>query len=503
MLGIPLLLAAVMTHSAPAPDRIVVDAGRTIRGVPDRFLGLNVNYFLDDDRNAVANHRGNPDRPLADALREMGIRRLRFPGGDKSDAHLWSKPPFTKPDPRVLKLGTGWWMLGRKDFFKPDGSWIADPLDFDEFIRLCREADCEPVCVVAFDAMYPQGDGLPAPSDKRTLLEAAVAWVRYANVAKGYGVRWWEIGNESYHGDLPAPGAAEYGRDAAEFAKAMKAVDPSIRIGLNGAGDARRVSGHDARHGRSDPWWKTVLAAAGSDADFVVAHDYPGWEWGTYDTYPQKHPPIGHEAGAVAQALKELLAPADFDRYTVAMTEINAGDFTKDKSRLWENVADQGHAVVLADLIGKILWEPKVEMALVWNTRWFKQPDEPDPNWNTLDDRNGLTAAGKAVRMWKEPLRGARLVHTAGSPLVGAYAVADPGLQVVLVNRDLVRRDVEVELDGFTAGGPATRRVLSGSGPTDRAPSVHEPGAVPVKTGRLSLGLDPVSITVLALAPAR
>lgn len=501
MVGIALLLAAAVTQAAP--DRIVVDATRTIRPVPDRFLGLNVNYFLDDDRNPVANHRGKPDRPLAEALREMGVRRLRFPGGDKSDAHLWSRPPFAKPDPQVLKLGTGWWMLGRREFFTADGHWIADPLDFDEFIQLCRAADCEPVCVVAFDAMYSQEAGKPPVTDKQTLLDTATAWVKYSNISKRYAVRWWEIGNESYHAEIPHPTAAEYGRDAAEFAKAMKAVDPTIRIGLNGAGDARRISPHDRLSGSTDPWWKTVLAAAGHDADFVIAHDYPGWEWGRYETYPEQNIGIGHEAGVVARALQELLPPSDFDRYSIAMTEINAGDFTKDKAKLWENVADLGHAVVLADLIGKILWEPKAEMALVWNTRWFKEPDEPDPNWNTLDDLNRLTAAGQAVRMWKEPLRGKRLVWTEGSPLVGAYAIADPGLKIVLINRDLTRRTVDLDLAGRTAPGLAIRRVLAGSSPTDRVPVISNPAGIPVTKGRISVALDPVSVTVLELGEAR
>ncbi len=28
--------------------------------------------------------------------------------------------------------------------------------------------------------------------------EEAAGWVRYANVTKGYGIKYWEIGNENY-----------------------------------------------------------------------------------------------------------------------------------------------------------------------------------------------------------------------------------------------------------------------------------------------------------------
>jgi hypothetical protein len=99
--------------------------------------------------------------------------------------------------------------------------------------------------------------------------------------------------------------------------------------------------------------------------------------------------------------------------------------------------------------------------------------------------------------MWKEPLRGRRLVWTEGSPLVGAYAVADPGLRIVLVNRDTAPRSVEVTVTGAPPSGPGIRRVLSGSGPTDRKPVIRESAAPAIRSGRLAADLDPVSITVL------
>ena len=83
-------------------DRIVVDPARTVRAVPRGWLGINVNVYLDHDRNPAAQHGGHPDRPIAAALKEMGVKRLRYPGGDKSDSHLWSVPPFDRPRPTVI-----------------------------------------------------------------------------------------------------------------------------------------------------------------------------------------------------------------------------------------------------------------------------------------------------------------------------------------------------------------------------------------------------------------
>ena len=93
-------------------------------------------------------------------------------------------------------------------------------------------------------------------------METAVEWVRYANVTKKYAVKYWEIGNESYHSGSYngiAPDASTYANDLADFARAMKAVDPTIRIGANGNGG----------------WWSTLQSVAGAEIDFLAAHSYP------------------------------------------------------------------------------------------------------------------------------------------------------------------------------------------------------------------------------------
>src|SRR5512140_3047770 len=74
--------------------KIRVDPSQVICRAEPRVVGINLDYLVDHDENRVAGAR-----PLAAALREMGVRSLRFPGGDKSDNHLWSVPPFDKPRP--------------------------------------------------------------------------------------------------------------------------------------------------------------------------------------------------------------------------------------------------------------------------------------------------------------------------------------------------------------------------------------------------------------------
>lgn len=59
----------------------------------------------------------------------------------------------------------------------------------------------------------------------------------YSNVTKGYGFKYWEIGNENYgtwenDTNTPSHDAFEYATRAVQFIKAMRAADPSIKIGV-------------------------------------------------------------------------------------------------------------------------------------------------------------------------------------------------------------------------------------------------------------------------------
>ena len=62
--------------------------------------------------------------------------------------------------------------------------------------------------------------------------QEAAAWVHYANVVKGYGVKYWQIGNEM-EGDWETGGplnAQDYVRRYVEYHDAMTAEDSSIVV---------------------------------------------------------------------------------------------------------------------------------------------------------------------------------------------------------------------------------------------------------------------------------
>ena len=89
-------------------------------------------------------------------------------------------------------------------------------------------------------------------------------WVRYANVTNNYGIKRWTLGNETDYGTSYAgdnPGATTYANDVVEFARAMKAVDPTIRIGINGISKELVP--------------QTSWQLPKDDVDFLEVHTYP------------------------------------------------------------------------------------------------------------------------------------------------------------------------------------------------------------------------------------
>jgi len=497
----PLFLSLISfpCHATPVtapPDRLTVDAGVVERELPHNPIGINVDYLVDDDRN-------RPDvRGLAAALKEMHVKWLRYPGGEKSDSYLWSVPPYSKPVPTIARWGDDQWPATDHTLVNPDRSWKTIPLDFDTFMGVARAAGAEPVLVVCFDAQFgppPKNGSTPSA---QTLLDTAVAWVRYANITKRYGVKYWELGNESYLGNYDGSATAEeYGTTAARFARAMKEVDPSVRIGINGPGFSDGVGDTDKKAGNRVTWWKVVLAHAGADADFLVIHEYPCWEWGGYERYRTSITDLARDGRSGRDTIAKYAPVSARNRLRVALTEMNALDFAK-PPKGWPNRNDLGHALVLADQLGSEILNPWVDQALVWCTRWVKHGAEPSVA-DALDDRNQLQPTGQVLALWNEFLRD-RLVRASGSNLVRIFATAardGSELNLLIINKDTAPHPVEIALahaDGLHA---KAHWVFTGSGPGDMAPRRAQAAGVEPDQGVLRLTLPAVSFSVLSLAP--
>jgi hypothetical protein len=445
LLPIPFLFACLWS----AEPMFTVRPDRVLRQDADRWLGINLNYLRDHDANRSAG-----SRLLATALDDLGVRWLRYPGGEKSDFHRFAPPPYNRPQPTAL----GWYatVAGKR-------------LDFDAYLILCRTRGAEPYVVVACDS--PERTG--ATWDEQ--LAHAVAWVRYARTREPR-VRRWEIGNENWHHQTAPP--AEMAAQVVRFARAMKAADPDILVG---------ASGNNAQ------WWGEFLPRAAADLDFLTCSVYNCWNWKEYGRLLRSpEPDLLADAGHALRAIDALPDGPDRQRLHVVVVETNSRDYSTDG---WGHANTLGHALVTFESFGRMLREPRLAAALLWNTRWVDDGQAHDDIFYALDDRNGLTASGQAVALWGRHLH-AELLAVDGAPgQVRAHASASPDRTrwtVWLVNRGLTSATVRLDRHGLAGAARGWR--LAGEGVDDVRPRLTELGAVNDDV----FDLPPLSVTVLA-----
>ncbi|REH26428.1 fibronectin type III domain protein [Kutzneria buriramensis] len=227
------LLAAGPAAADPAAT-VTVNARAGLATVSDTAVGVN---------HAVWDSQLGTDS-VADLYAKAGVGMMRYPGGSYGDIYHW------------------------KDNTAP-GGYVAPNTDFDTFMGGAHRAGAQPIIIADY------GSGTP---------QEAADWVRYANVTKGYGAKYWEIGNELYgNGHYGANWEADqhtdksptaYANGVVAYAEAMKAVDPTIKIGAVLTTPANWPDGL-VGSGDSATWNQTVLSIAAAHIDFVILHWYP------------------------------------------------------------------------------------------------------------------------------------------------------------------------------------------------------------------------------------
>jgi hypothetical protein len=224
--------------SPPAPEAwadadvevtVVADHGPRGTKVPaqvDRKLyGANIADWRPEDYVPA------PDPTFVAYLGALRPGVLRWPG--RTQEYVWPRVAGGQSGPLALRVS-----------------------DFDAFVELAKRVDAEPLIGI---------------NVKRSNSVVAADIVRYLNIEKGYGVRYFQIGNEPDYVDGLTAGPRTYAVELNAFADAMRAVDPSIRIVgpelLSGA----HVGG---MYGTVD-WMTPILAQTAGRIDAISWHYYP------------------------------------------------------------------------------------------------------------------------------------------------------------------------------------------------------------------------------------
>ncbi len=233
-------VACAGTSASPkAAAQVAIDMQASLGEIPQTAFGLNTAVW---DSNLL-------DPALPSLLRQAGTTVLRYPGGSTADVYHWQTNSLTS---------------GQQGYVDPHNT-------FDAFMSIVQKTGTQAMLTVNYGSNAAGTDG----GDP----QEAADWVKYANITKHYHVQYWEIGNEVYGNgsygsqwevDLhKEKGPVAYANNALTFIRAMKAVDPSIQIGVV------LIPLGIWPYGIGPDWNSNVLSIACQALDFVDIHWYP------------------------------------------------------------------------------------------------------------------------------------------------------------------------------------------------------------------------------------
>ena len=347
-------------------------------------------------------------------------------------------------------------------------------------MAMCREANAEPVVVVAADYYLIDVEEGQWVSTREQLIRHAVEWVRYANIKKKYGIRYWMIGNESWNSNNVNSTADIYARDVIDFSRAMKEVDSSILIIANGA---------------SDEFFKTVITKAGDFIDRLTVSNYGVYNfYRGYQTYRDTAQVLVWPAITAVNAMNAYATPEQKERLKVIVAEYGSIDW----SGLWHGTNDMGHAIVVFDMAGQLLLQPGIEFSCFWNTRWIENESKPRRDHDALDMEGNLYPTGQALSIWGKHM-GTRMVKTGTTGKLTAYAsyIPETGtLFAYIINKDEKPERIKLSIADNRIAAIKNFREYFGGSPEDISPVWQSDGNI--KPGK-TIHLKGTSITMIEM----
>jgi alpha-L-arabinofuranosidase len=227
--------------------------------ISQHLLGAQYAY----SETSIVTQLSNQD--LLQSWRNVPIQVMRYPGGTWADHYIWDNPEG------------GYFASGNVQT-------VASP---EKFIESCRQIGAEPIIQVntltrgevTADRINPT-----KIEDIRMGAKRAARWVEAANLIDHWHVKYWEIGNEVWVWMKPE----EYARYVVEYSKAMRAVDPSIKIiacGLSSDvgpfkaswlvfNDDPNWKPRNAVRNTADAWNQALVTTAKGYFDFIAPHIY-------------------------------------------------------------------------------------------------------------------------------------------------------------------------------------------------------------------------------------
>lgn len=274
--------------------------------------------------------------------------------------------------------------------------------------------------------------------------EKAAELVRYMNIEKGFGIKYWSIGNEP---DLYRDYSAEqHAKDWREYALAMRAVDPTIILlgpeisqypPTDNAGEyleARRA------------WLRVFLAANGDLVDVVTVHRYP-FPVGRNATTPTKaeSAATAREWDYIIQNIRAIGKEITGRELPIGITEVNS-HWNKDING--PATADSAYnAIWWADSLSRMI-RNRAEMVNFFALYSNNIDTGPFGLLSRFDTRPTFYVYPLFKQFGETLLESA---STDPDVSITAARRADGALTVMLVNTASVRKPLRLEITGGKA----------------------------------------------------
>ena len=242
------------------PVKVLLDRDHAIGATDRRLFGAFVEHLgrcvyggIFEPGHRQADERGFRRDVLA-LVRELAPTIVRYPGGNFVSGYNWEDGVGPR-ERRPKRLDLAWL------------STETNAFGTDEFIDWCRAAEVEPMLAVNL--------GTRGADAARNLVEycnhpggTALSNLRRAHGREQpHGVKFWCLGNEmDGPWQIGAKTPSEYGRIAAEAAKMMKWVDPTLELAACGS-SARNMPTFGT-------WEEVVLEHCFEHIEYISLHTY-------------------------------------------------------------------------------------------------------------------------------------------------------------------------------------------------------------------------------------
>ncbi|RFA13905.1 alpha-L-arabinofuranosidase [Subtercola boreus] len=240
--------------------RISIDTNSVIGPVNRRLFGSFVEHLGRSVYDGIyePGHDSADDngfrRDVVELVKELGVTAIRYPGGNFVSGFRW-EDSVGPVDRRPRRLDLAWHSTETNE---------VGLAEFDSWLKL-----------IGSEMMLALNLGTRGVQEALDLLE-------YANLAQGtalaeqriadghpepYGVQMWCLGNEmDGPWQLGHRSADDYGKLAAQTARAMRSFDPSLELVVCGSSSASMPTFGE--------WERTVLTHTYDEVDYISCHAY-------------------------------------------------------------------------------------------------------------------------------------------------------------------------------------------------------------------------------------